>query len=304
MRYSITTCICACFYTDQVTFFFKQFKTELTPKSSERQMVLQTPNFTASWVTRPSLQLLTTTIRKMQHQNQSSVQPSDHSFRQYSSLNAASTSDATVTAAHCPEVLLYDEVGAVSKTHTQTDRQTDRHTHTHTHLLAYRHNTSCIVTHAASQVARSQRKFEGCGFKAQKWEEMDQPSTRQTTINLQQRSTGPRLPNGMLLVEKLPHPSKDLQKCPPLCVVLCCDKYEVAPPAVLLMVLRGYVDVDDSTHCSHIPFMLNLLAHTHTRSHTFRLTHKGSGATLSNKLSLLRLSRWNRKLGLGNKRTF
>ena len=147
MRYSITTCICACFYTDQVKFFFKQFKTELTPKSSERQTVLQTPNFTASWVTRPSLQLLTTTIRKMQHQNQSSIQPSDHSFRQYSSLNAASMSDTTVTAAHCPEVLLYDEVGAVSKTHTQT--------HTHTHTLAYRHNTSYILTHAASQVARS-----------------------------------------------------------------------------------------------------------------------------------------------------
>ena len=145
MRYSITTCICACFYTDQVKFFFKQFKTELTPKSSERQTVLQTPNFTASWVTRPSLQLLTTTIRKMQHQNQSSIQPSDHSFRQYSSLNAASMSDTTVTAAHCPEVLLYDEVGAVSKTHTQT----------HTHTLAYRHNTSYILTHAASQVARS-----------------------------------------------------------------------------------------------------------------------------------------------------
>lgn len=34
------------------------------------------------------------------------------------------------------------------------------------------------------------------------------------------------------------------------------------------MVLQVYVDVDDSTHCSHIPFMLNLLAHTraHTRS--------------------------------------
>ncbi|TKS69755.1 Semaphorin-7A CDw108 JMH blood group antigen [Collichthys lucidus] len=40
---------------------------------------------------------------KMQHQNHVSIQRSDHSFRQYSSPNAASTSNATVTAAHCPE---------------------------------------------------------------------------------------------------------------------------------------------------------------------------------------------------------
>ncbi len=49
--------------------FLKQFKIEFTPKSSGRQKVLQTSNFTASWVTRPCLQLLTTKNTKMQRQN-------------------------------------------------------------------------------------------------------------------------------------------------------------------------------------------------------------------------------------------
>lgn len=62
----------------------------------------------------------------MQHRDQSSIQQHDRRSGQCSSLNAASTSNATVTAAHCPEVLRYDEVGAVSSKHTLT------HTHRHT----------------------------------------------------------------------------------------------------------------------------------------------------------------------------
>jgi len=80
-------------------------------------------------VTRPCLQLLTTKIKNATPKPKSvlsSIQPSDCSFCQYSSLNVASTSNSTVTAAHCPEVLWYDEVGGVS----------NRHTHTHAGLQA------------------------------------------------------------------------------------------------------------------------------------------------------------------------
>lgn len=77
----------------------------------------------------------------MQHQNQSSIQQRDDSFGQYSSLNAASSLNTTVTAAHCPEVLWYDEVGAVSS----------RDTH------KCRHNTSYILIRTASQVAGAWR---------------------------------------------------------------------------------------------------------------------------------------------------
>lgn len=131
MRYSITTCICACFYTDLVNFL-NNLKTELIPKSSERHKVLQTSNFTASWVTRPCLQLLTTKNTKMQHQNQSSIKQNDHSFGQCSSLKAALTLNTTVTAAHCPEVLWYDEVGAVCSREIQTYAQVQAQHITHT----------------------------------------------------------------------------------------------------------------------------------------------------------------------------
>lgn len=53
-----------------------------------------------------------------------------------SSLKAALTLNTTVTAAHCPEVLWYDEVGAVCSREIQTYAQVQAQHLRHTHPLA------------------------------------------------------------------------------------------------------------------------------------------------------------------------
>lgn len=96
MRYSITTCICACFYTDQVRF---SAFSNWSLKSSERQMVLQTSNFTASWVTK--------CVCSYWHQK------SDDQVKvTFSDVTTASAcAKCNTTAAHCPEVLWYYDMG-------------------------------------------------------------------------------------------------------------------------------------------------------------------------------------------------
>lgn len=115
MRYSITTCICACSHTDLV-HFSNYFKLIFFPK---RQKFLQTSNFTASWETRLCLQL---------GQNQRSIQQGGGA--QPPPPTPAPAWVPAAAAAPCPEVLWSDEVGPVSNryTHART-HATTQHTH-------------------------------------------------------------------------------------------------------------------------------------------------------------------------------
>lgn len=107
MRYSITTCICTCFYTDLV-YLSNYFKLILF----QRRKFLQTSNFTASRETRLCLQL-------------GRIRGASSNVAALSSPPSAPTLIPAAAAAHCPEVLWSDEVGPVSNryTHTHTRRQ-------------------------------------------------------------------------------------------------------------------------------------------------------------------------------------
>lgn len=123
MRYSITTCICTCFYTDLVNFS-NYFKLILFQKRQKFSADFQLHSF----------------LRDENGPEQRSNQQ-----RRRCSRPAAPAWVPAAAAARCPEVLWSDEVGPVS---------TDTHTHAGSNNIHTQHGRRACPLRAAHRKKR------------------------------------------------------------------------------------------------------------------------------------------------------
>lgn len=125
MRYSITTCICTCFYTDLVNFsnYFKLILFSKSIQETKGSADFQLHSFLSD----ETLPAVTEDKTKRTRGSFSDMAAA----AALSSRSSAPTLIPAVAAAHCLEVLWYDEVGVVSNRDTSTYTQAGTIQHIH-----------------------------------------------------------------------------------------------------------------------------------------------------------------------------